>query len=152
MLYPDLPGMRANGNPISTIPENTLVTSARPDIVLVGEDEVTLIELTIPHNSMESLSNVRKSKSEKELYQQVMSDLEVRGIASKQCSIEIGSHGHWLHTSQMALLKGAPLVTKKWRGRSWMREPTRSLEPLKSSLRHEPIKHGYQHMLYSEQS
>ena len=30
-----------------------------------------------------------------------------------------------------------------------MRQPTRSLEPLKSSLWHKPIKHGYQHMLYS---
>ena len=59
MLYADLPGMQANDNPISTIPENTLVTSASPDIVLVGEDKVILIELTIPHNSMESLSNAR---------------------------------------------------------------------------------------------
>ena len=48
MLYADLPGIQANDNPISTIPENTLVTSARPDIVLMGEDELTLIELTIP--------------------------------------------------------------------------------------------------------
>ena len=48
-MYADLPGMQANDNLISTIPENTLVTSARPDIVLVGEDEVILIKLTIPH-------------------------------------------------------------------------------------------------------
>ena len=80
MLYADLPGMRANDNPISTIPENTLATSARPDIALVGEDEVTLIELTIPHNSMESLSNARKHKS-KELYQQAISILEVKVLS-----------------------------------------------------------------------
>ena len=46
-LYADLPGMRASENPVATIPDDTLVSSARPDIVLVGEDEVTLIELTI---------------------------------------------------------------------------------------------------------
>ena len=49
--------MRASENPVATIPDDTLVTSAQPDIVLVGEDEVTLIELTIPHNSLESLSS-----------------------------------------------------------------------------------------------
>ena len=105
MLYAELPVMRANDNPISTIPENTLVTSASPDIVLVGEDEVILIELTIFHNSKESLSNTRKRKSEKELYQQAISDLEVKSIVSNLFAIELGSLGHWLHTSQKALLK-----------------------------------------------
>ena len=46
---------------ISTIPENISAISAHPDMVLVG-DEVTLTELTIPHNSMESLSPNQKSK------------------------------------------------------------------------------------------
>lgn len=79
-LNADLPGtcMLASDNPLFTIPENILVTSAHPDMVLVGEDEVILIELTIPHNSMESLSNARKHKSENESYRQALSDLEVR--------------------------------------------------------------------------
>ena len=71
-----------------------MVTSAHPDIVLEEEDEVILIELTNPHNSMGSLSNARKCKSEKELYQQAISDLEVKGIASNLYTIEIGSLGH----------------------------------------------------------
>ena len=58
-LYANLPGMRAYENPVSTIPEEILVTSARPDIVLAGEDIVTHIELAITHNSFESLSNAR---------------------------------------------------------------------------------------------
>ena len=62
-LYADLPSMRASENPVATIPEDILVTSARPDIVLVGVDEVTLTELTIPHKSMESLHNARDRKS-----------------------------------------------------------------------------------------
>ena len=45
-FYADLPGMRANENPTS-IPEVILVTLASPDIVLVEEGEVTLIEFTI---------------------------------------------------------------------------------------------------------
>ena len=57
--------------------------------------------------------NARKCKSEKEHYQQTISDQEVKGIVSNLYTIEIGSLGHWLHTSQKALLKGAPLITKK---------------------------------------
>ena len=52
-------------NTISTIPENISVISSHPDMVLVGEYEVTLTELTIPHNSMESLSPSQKSQIEK---------------------------------------------------------------------------------------
>ena len=53
-----------------------------------------------------------ENASQKELYQQTISGLEVKGVANLY-TIEIGSLGHWLHTSQKALLKGAPLVTKK---------------------------------------
>ena len=78
ILYADLSGMRANENPVSTILEVVLVTSAHLNIVLVGEGEVTLIELTIPHNSLENLSNASDHKSQKEIYLQALSDLEAK--------------------------------------------------------------------------
>lgn len=53
-LYADLPGMWSSENPMTIISENILTVSACPDMVLVREDEVTLIELTIPYNSTES--------------------------------------------------------------------------------------------------
>ena len=62
-LYADLPNMRASGNPLATIPESILITTACPDIVLVEDDEVILLELTIPHNSTESISSARARKS-----------------------------------------------------------------------------------------
>ena len=133
-LYADLPGLRANENPMSTIP---LVTSAHLDIVLVGEGEVTLIELTIPHNSLKSLSNARDCKSQKEIYLQALSDLEAKGYASHLHTIEIGSLGHWLPTSQSALLKALPSLKKKQQGRLWMRQLLKSLEPPKSFLRYD---------------
>ena len=118
LTFPIMLYKYAYGNNVGTLVYaspylNTLVTSAHPDIVLMGEDKVTLIELTIPHNSMESLSNARKCKSEKDLYQQAISDREVKGIVSNLYTIEIGSLRHWLHTSKKALLIGAPLITKK---------------------------------------
>ena len=76
--------------------------NASPDMVLVGGDEVTLTELTIPHNSMERLSQARSHKSEKETYRQALGDLEVKGFVSNLYTIEMGSLGHWLYTSQQS--------------------------------------------------
>jgi len=56
-------------------------------VLVYREDEITLIELTIPHNSMESFSNVRKLQVRKESYQQALSDLEVKGIVSNLYTI-----------------------------------------------------------------
>ena len=67
--------MRASNNPLTTIPESILVTSARPDIVLVEEDDITQVEL-IPHNSMKNISKARIRKFTKEIYQQALSDLD----------------------------------------------------------------------------
>ena len=112
-LYADLPGMRANDSPTSTIPENLLITSARPDIVLVGDCEVTLIELTIPHNSKEGLTNARTRKTEKQAYQQAVSDLEMKGLDSDLFTIEIGTLGHWLPTSQTTLTQAIPSLHRQ---------------------------------------
>ena len=98
-LIADLPGSRACENPVSTIPDWILVTSAWPDIVLITESEknIDLLELTIPHNSLESISNARTRKSTKENYQQPLSDLDSRDWSANLHTIEIGSLGHWVH-------------------------------------------------------
>ena len=149
-LSVDLPGLRASDNPVSTIPESTLVTSARPDMVLVRADEITLIELTVPHNSLESLSRARKRKSGREVYLQALGDLEAKGLISHLHTIEIGSLGHWLPTSQRTLLEAVQSLTKKWQGRLWTRQLVKLLEPPKSSLRHGQKKCGSHHVHYYE--
>ena len=113
VLYADLPGMRTSENPPATIPDNILITPAHPDNVMVAQSDVTLIELTIPHNSLESISRARQRNSEKEAYQLVLSDLEAKGLTSNLYTIEIGSLGHWLPSSRTALLKFATGLTKK---------------------------------------
>ena len=112
-LYADLPGLRASDNPVSTIPERTLVTSAHPAMVLIRSDEITLIKLTVSHNSLESLSRARRRKSGKEVYLQALGDLEAKGLISHLHTIEFGSLGHWLPTSQRTLLEAVPSLTKK---------------------------------------
>ena len=82
-LYADLSGMKACENPVSTIPEEIAVTSAGPDNVLVGEDIVTLIELTIPHHPLESFLNAIDCRSRKETYLQGLSNMKAKGLTSK---------------------------------------------------------------------
>ena len=64
-----VPGIQGSENSPALMARNFLITSAHPDMVLVGKDEVTLLELITrtPHNSMESMSQARDHKLEKEL-------------------------------------------------------------------------------------
>ena len=56
MLCADLQGMKVSDNPQGTIPNSTVVTSAHPDIVIIEQKDVTLIELTISLNSLDSVT------------------------------------------------------------------------------------------------
>ncbi len=111
-LYVDLPGYQASDNPPSTIPSDILVTSARPDIVLVRPSEVILLKLTIPYNSPDALSNAKERKETKQNYQLVLSDLDARGLSSTLFTIEIGALGHWLPCSSSALRQCFPPAVK----------------------------------------
>ena len=71
-VYADLLNLRACDNSSATIPEKIITTSARPDLVLVREKEVVLMELTIPHNSLEAMNNAQRRKKSKENYQLVL--------------------------------------------------------------------------------
>ena len=48
VIYANLPGMTATDKPQGTIPDTILITSAHPDIVIVEQKDVTLLELSIP--------------------------------------------------------------------------------------------------------
>ena len=54
-----------------------MITSARPDMVYIKGNTVTLVELTIPANSLDHLRSAKKNrKSHKPLYQTLLSDLD----------------------------------------------------------------------------
>jgi len=69
-LYADLPGHLASISPLSTIPPSISSTSSRPDIVLVSDDHVILLELSV-----------------------------VTGFTASLVIIEVGCLGHFLPTS-----------------------------------------------------
>ena len=94
-LHADIPTWRASESPPATIPTNISTTRARPDMVLIEDLSVNLLELTIPTNTYEALQAARSRKSEKPTYLQLVSDLEDRGLSVSFQTLEIGSLGHF---------------------------------------------------------
>ena len=80
---------------LEQIPTNNSTTLASPDIVLIEDLSVNLLELTVPTNTNEALLAARKRKSEKPLYLQLVSDLEDRGLSVSFETLEIGYMGHF---------------------------------------------------------
>ena len=61
-LFSDLPGSRAHDNPQATVPHNLVITSARPDMVYIKGNTVTLVELTIPANSLDHFTQCKNQE------------------------------------------------------------------------------------------
>jgi len=89
-----------------------IVTTARPDIVVITNREITLVELTIPYNSPECLANAKHRKETKTNYQLALSDLDSRGYSASLITIEIGALGHWLPPTRASLQQLLPGVPK----------------------------------------
>ena len=111
-LYSDLDGYRASDNPPATIPPGIVVTTARPDIFIRHNNTILLVELTVSHNSKDSLNDAHRRKSEKVNYCSLLGDLEVLGLNATLIPLEIGSLGHWLQRSCETLAKHLPSAAK----------------------------------------
>ena len=88
-LYLDLEGYSVAGG---TIPPHILVTSQRPDLVVVWEDmkKILLVELTVPFET-----NVQDAHDRKcERYKDLLSDLRETEYSVFYEAIEIGARGH----------------------------------------------------------
>ena len=112
-IYGDLSSFRASDNPLATVPPEIVVTSARPDMVVVRNCEILLIELTVPYNSPESIANAHSRKEAKENYNMLLDDLEAKGYSASLLAIEIGSLGHSLTSTQAALSQNFPSLSKQ---------------------------------------
>ena len=94
-IYADLPGLRASDSPPATLPLCIVVTSARPDIVIIDGDVITLLELTIPINTKEGLQNARDRKLAKENYITLIRDLNTKGFKAEVETVDVGSLGNF---------------------------------------------------------
>ena len=80
-LYTDLPGFRASESPPATLPTNLSTSTARPDIIMISGDNVTILKLTIPSNSKEAINKAKERKSNKPNYNSLIGDLEEQGLS-----------------------------------------------------------------------
>ena len=94
-LYADLPGLRASENPPATIPTSITTTTARPDVVVIQNNHIILLELTVPTNTPEGLQEARRQKQLKPNYLALLNDLETLGFQSVLETIEVGTLGHF---------------------------------------------------------
>jgi len=69
----DLPGHLASISPLSTVPPGISSTSSRPDIVLVSDDHVILLELSVVTNSDDHFKAASSRKEAR--YGSLISDL-----------------------------------------------------------------------------
>ena len=104
-LYVDLLGYHATDNLLATIPMQYTITSTRPNIVIIKNGKVHLIELTIPFNSMKEIKNGWIRMGEKTNYQLVLSNLDARGVHSSLTTLEIRALGHSLQVANVGLRK-----------------------------------------------
>ena len=111
VLYGDIDGFRAIESPATTVPLDILVTSARPDIVFVHNDNtISIIELTIPFNTQESFNRAHILKTKK--YEVLVSNLEHSGYSTSFLALEIGALGHYSTKTISLFCRLFPMITK----------------------------------------
>ena len=126
-LYADLPGLRASESPPATLPADLSTSTARPDIVLVSEESVTMLELTIPSNSKEAITKAKERKTNKPNYSSLIGDLEERRLSVTYRTLEIGSLGHYLPDA--ALVFHTPSNSRNQKLNRFSRKPPKQLLP-----------------------
>ena len=102
-LYADLPGKRASNNPPATLPLNLSVSADRPDVVVVSDRVIRILELTIPTNNTNHLLQAKHRKEAK--YYSLPIDLQSHPDVSSvsYSTLEVGSLGHYLPSAIQTL-------------------------------------------------
>ena len=72
-----------------------------------------LMELTIPYNFPDPLTNAHARKSTKRNYQIVLSNLEHKGHNTSLVTIKIGALGHSLTTTHQSLQNLLPTISRR---------------------------------------
>ena len=63
-----MPGKLASENPPSTIPNNLCYTTLKPDIVMLTDSQLRVVELTVPMSSLPNILTAKEHKQQKQSY------------------------------------------------------------------------------------
>ena len=106
-LFADLPGRLANSSPQQP---SCPASPSRPDLVLVSERELYLLELTICNNSPTGFSEAQRRNDVQ--YAPLVLDLEDEGFSVVYVTLEIGSLGHFTREAVRSLMLLCPQISK----------------------------------------
>ena len=119
-VYADLEGHKVNG---STIPPNIMITSSRPDLVVIDSSTqpqtVYLFELTICFEKPGGMEAANTRKYER--YTALSSDIKEAGYSCMNIPFEVGSRGHLTlgNKSRLAIMhklcKPSTTFSKFWK-------------------------------------
>ena len=88
-VYTDLEGFQTCGG---TIPPSIYVTSQKPDLVIVEDTEISLVELTVSFDNIENLNEARTRKTLR--YENLVTDSEQEsGFKVHLVTVEVGARG-----------------------------------------------------------
>ena len=100
-IYADIEGAKVNGG---TIPPEIMVTSSRPDIVIINRNtspsSVLLVELTVPFSKNIEAANARKRAR----YEFLKSDITEAGFSCSNIPLEVCSRGQITSRNRETLL------------------------------------------------
>ena len=112
-IFVDLPNHRASESPPATVPPSIISTQARPDILVLQEKHIIILELTVPWNSSTSINNARNRKQNKNSYQFLTSDLITERFEVTLLTIEIGCLGNFTDKTYSTLKAADPKSSPK---------------------------------------
>ena len=93
-VYADLDVFQASSNPPASVPPELCLTPYRRDIVVIGGDMATLLELTVCGDSPHAMQQAQSRKGGREDYLAISSHLQAIGLKSTYHTVEITSLGH----------------------------------------------------------
>ena len=93
-----------------TLPTNLSTSTARPDLVIVSENNVTMIELTIPSDSRAAMIKAKERKNNKPNYNSLIGDLENHEFSVNYRTLEIGLLGHYLSDAVFCISRSFQLT------------------------------------------
>ena len=113
-IYSDIEGFSTSAG--GTIPPNILVTSQKPDLVIVNKNEkaISLIELTVPWESR--LEESRRLKTER--YSSLISDIKLKGYKTDFIPLEVGVRGILNRENQESIRKISKLCNERTSSKS----------------------------------
>ena len=99
-----LHGWRVTNNPPQTVPLWLTSTLLRPDLVIISNESLQILELTVPQNSVEGINAESEAQEISEVYNHIIMQASHPNLRLTYHTLEIGTLaiGHYSRTTRDA--------------------------------------------------